>query len=357
MTWHIRYDGVTWQLSDQAVREKLTSDMIPTTALVWTEGMNEWKPASIVFGVEPEFLEVPLKVNSIKKSASIPLYIMALGLLIAAAVYSRIRQDFIIDFVSSRVGLTAAIALQLLMLVLVAFLFSIVTLKLWRHPKRIGASGAAGALFVLSVCASLALTINAGSFGFVATDIYRMKLAVDAWGDAEIRKSGDGRVTIIGPLGQHLMRDFTALDVTSGPVKIIEITSEGGLVDQALELAQQVELRRISVVVRQHCLSACILIAVASPESYADEEAVFGFHRTSPVADVETEIAEYAADQMGRNSLEFLSQHGVPQSILEEAAKHGPESVYIVSASKMVELGAISGIVSGETVTSVSPQQ
>ena len=357
MTWLVSHRDETWQLTEEAIREGLTSKSIPGDALVWTEGMTEWRPATGVFAVTPDTQPSTSRESSTRNSPSLFLLLLAVGSLFVAAVFIKIWQDLIVDFLETYAGLAAAIMLHFLLLVMVAVLCSIATLRVWRHPSRRGASGVAGALFFLSACTLLVQTINLISFALVANDIYRMKVAVGTWNDADIRKTANGTATLIGPLGPHLMRDFTALEDISGPIKVIEITSEGGLVDQALEFARQVESRRISIIVRHQCLSACILIAVASPESYADEDAVFGFHRTSPVVEVGTEIAEYANDQVGRDSLDFLRQHGVPESVLDEAAKHGPDSVHVVSAQEMVEYGAIKGVVSGGRVIKVGQKR
>jgi hypothetical protein len=124
-----------------------------------------------------------------------------------------------------------------------------------------------------------------------------------------------------------------------------------------LRSSRQVEREGISVIVHDYCHSACILVAVASAESYADKNAVFGFHRTSPVAEIESEIARYSTDILEKESVEFLRQRGVPDKTLAEAAKHGPDSLHLVMAGEMVEFGAIKGIVSEGQVTSIGSKR
>jgi hypothetical protein len=141
------------------------------------------------------------------------------------------------------------------------------------------------------------------------------------------------------------MRDFRAIEEKYGSIHTLKISSVGGLVDQALRLAEHVERRRLTVVAEGQCLSACILIAVASPHSYATPDAVFGFHHTSPIAELTSPAARFGVEALGSQSRAFLRAHNVPDKVLVEASKHGADSVYIVSPKEMVAFGAIREIV------------
>ena len=124
----------------------------------------------------------------------------------------------------------------------------------------------------------------------------------------------------------------------------------------AFALARMVEDQKISVVVSEYCMSACILIAVASPESYAEKTAVFGFHRVSPLAEITSEIWQDAVNIQNTEAREFLRGHGVPESILAESDKYGPDMVYEVPAKFMVDAGAIKGLMLNGEVIAVGPK-
>jgi membrane-bound ClpP family serine protease len=242
------------------------------------------------------------------------------------------------------VGLAAAIGTHILALCLIAVFGAVVSIVSWRHPARRRASGTAGLVFVFSVVGLIFQVVNAVSFAIFSRDNYWITLAVDSSEDAEVTVLASSRVRIDGTIGPNLMRDFMALERASGPFLGLEINSPGGLVDQALQLARFVEDGRIPVIVRQECLSACVLVAVASPASYAEEDAIFGFHRTSPVADVTSEIAIFGMAEADKEANSFMQQHGVPEEVLKEASRHGPDSMYVITASEMVESGTIEGI-------------
>src|SRR5262249_1108884 len=156
-----------------------------------------------------------------------------------------------------------------------------------------------------AVCAGFFQITNFAAFLVASDDSYRALKSVEDWGNANIVPTEAG-VKIEGPIGAHFMRDFRAIEAEHGPVRTIEITSEAALVDQALALAHEVKNRNLTVIVRKACLSACVLVAIASSESYADEDAVFGFHRVSPVAEFSTEISQYSMIQTSEESRSFL---------------------------------------------------
>jgi hypothetical protein len=194
------------------------------------------------------------------------------------------------------------------------------------------------------------------SYFLWASDIYRMTVAAEDFDNGIVQSLGDGRVAFVGSIGPTLMRDLATVETQNGSFRVLEITSDGGLMDQALLLAQEVETRRISVVVRARCLSACVAVAVASPESYAESGAIFGFHRTALVADAVSEITQIEGQQFNQLYFDFLRQHGVPEAILQQGIERGADEIYEVPAAEMVDAGAIKGLISGERVIRIGPK-
>ena len=253
-------------------------------------------------------------------------------------------QPEIVDSLRPATGLMAAIAVHLAAMVAMALLGLRATLLLWRHPARRRGSGGAGLLFLLASCLVVYQAANAGAYLLASRDLYAITLATDDSPDARMRPLPSGNLLIEGPLGPGLMRDFRAADAAFGPFATIEITSPGGLVVHALELAAYVERHGLTVVVRGECLSACVPIAVASPASFTEPDAVFGFHRVSAAVELTSEVAGYSLERLDHDMLDFLRRHRVPESVLEEAARHGGDSMHFVSAREMVAMGIISGV-------------
>lgn len=352
MPWHIHHGGIVKQLSGDAIQKGLASGTIPADALVWSEGMPEWRPAAAVFAASSAApLGSAANAPAVGGASRLALLLAVLAST-GVSVYVALDPHEHFALMQRSLGPAPAVLIQATTLATVAALGFAVTVWTWKHPSRRRASRFAGALFLSASSVLLFQLVNLIAFLVAVPDIYRLANAQLAAPNATVIKTGAASASIVGPIGPNLMRDFMELERQGGSIEAIEITSEGGLVDQALQLARYVEARRTKVVVRGQCSSACILIGIASPESYADADAVYGFHRPSALADLSSEIAIYFTEQSKETFHAFLKQHGVPESVLVEAAKHGRESLYEVSARDMAKFGAIKGVVAdGELVT------
>lgn len=249
------------------------------------------------------------------------------------------HQPAIVEALRAATGLTAALALHVLTLLALAMLGLRLALRLRAHDRRHW-SGAAGLLLVPALGLVLYQAAIAGAYLLAARDLHAIALAIDAYPDAELQPLAPGTVRITGPLGPNLMRDFRAADAASGPFANVEITSPGGLVAPALELARFVERHGLTVVVRGACLSACVPIALAAGTSLAEPDAVFGFHRVAPAV----EVASHRQERLTPDLFAYLRRHGVPEALLREAALHDAGSMHLVAARDMVAMGVIDAI-------------
>jgi hypothetical protein len=154
----------------------------------------------------------------------------------------------------------------------------------------------------------------------------------------------DGLLHIEGPIGHRLLGDIER-KVGRDRIERIEIESPGGYLDPAFDLADMIERRSIPVLVRHECLSACLLIAFASPDTSATEDAVFGFHRTASYPPILLGLVPIASPETDEIFNDFLAKHGVPLKVLREGRQHGPYSMYEVSALKMLDFGVIQKLV------------
>lgn len=344
MLWHLHFAGKTLQLSWEEIQGRIIAGTVPRDALVWTQGMPDWRPLEEVFDSSfPTSLTQNRRAKAIQP-VSLPVIWLALIAVAAISVYTKLYQTDLFLALKSTASPLTAIGLQIASLVLIAALNALLAICLWRHPARRSASGSAGLVFILSSGALVLQVSNAVSYAISAPDLYRIELARGKRQDATIKILNTGAVSIVGPIGPNLMGSLLELESTRGPFTTLEITSPGGLLDQALQLARYVETRKLTVIVRHRCLSACTLIGVASPYGYADENAVFGFHNSSSITELSSQIMTSQVQQIQQEFFEFLRQHRVPASILEEAAKHGRDSMYLVSASDLVRHGVLRGL-------------
>lgn len=344
MTWYVLEDDQVRQLSDEAFRLQVSSGAIPPQSQLWTEGMPEWILAS-------KFLEA----SPSKPKTSRPYVLFGLVSFVACVtLLFTAKRTELLDTLNEKIGLSPAILAISAASSLLAAIGFVLALKIWNHPDRRRASRFAGLVFMLSVMVMFFEAVMLCSFLLQAPDTYRMISAAENYTDATIVGTGNGSAIISGTLGPHLMRDFERLNATSGPIEAVQITSPGGLIAPAIDLANYFELHKTTVIIVGQCSSACILLAVASPQSFADANASFGFHHTFPITPVQSEIVRFSFQQTWEIYRNYLAQHGVPEAILLEAAKHGADSVYPVTAWDMAQHGAIKGVLSGGKIVATS---
>lgn len=75
---------------------------------------------------------------------------------------------------------------------------------------------------------------------------------------------------------------MTALD--EGRFGTLRITSDGGLLGAAARLARRIREHGVTVVVEDHCFSACVFLLAASPAGTISPDADIVLHRTMPLA-------------------------------------------------------------------------
>lgn len=156
------------------------------------------------------------------------------------------------------------------------------------------------------------------------------------------------RIVVSGGIGYGLAQAVqAALDKVADPVRI-EIDSTGGLVDEALQVAQAIEARPgATVVAGTDCDSACIVVLMGGTNRLAAKGNLLGFHASSNVRaeaerfivlgfDLDSALNEDQADA-------YLIRRGVPADIVAESNRRGPQSVYYVPAETLLERGVLTG--------------
>ena len=122
-------------------------------------------------------------------------------------------------------------------------------------------------------------------------------------------------------------------------IRFLELDSPGGIINSALEISKEVEQKNISVVVRETCASACVLIAVSGKRLFTLPQAQFGFHNALTIVQPESEIGKFASSSGSDLLFSFLKQHGVPNSIISEAKATPADDMFWVSGRQFIALG------------------
>ncbi|MFO0994417.1 MAG: hypothetical protein U1E67_21090 [Hyphomicrobiales bacterium] len=346
MTFYLLVEYYSVQVTEAMLRARSAPGDIPKTALAWAPGSATWRPvAEIVSAIgEPDRASEDRRRESTQFWPALILVAMITWSVATATSFFALW-----DYLPSSVSASTAFLLHMAVLALGAILMIAATIYFWRRPTRRAGIAVAGVLFLIALSTSIVgVTVFVGN-AIQARDLYPVFVAQDALENATVFRGSDGTVYIMGSLGPRLVDDFMKAEM-EGPVKRVEITSPGGLVSSSLTLAAHLEEHKLPVIVRAYCFSACIHIAVASPESYADRGAIFGFHRTTPIVALDAETFAYADAQANQEAADFLKAHGVPDTVLAIAHKHAGDSIYEVTADEMVDYGAIKGTVSGTKV-------
>lgn len=206
------------------------------------------------------------------------------------------------------------------------------------------------AIVAVAVVGSMTATLQAVMTTFIPDQI---KLLADYTYTVERQAEADGKpahIVVNGDVGNGFGKAVTdALAAMPDPVHV-EITSEGGLVAEALEAALAIEARKGAVVTaRESCDSACIIVLMAGAERKAETGMELGFHAASgTVQDSERltifgfDLDEFLEDRSGDA---FLRRRGVPQEIIAETNRRGHERLYPLDAETLLARGVLTGLV------------
>jgi ATP-dependent protease ClpP protease subunit len=150
-------------------------------------------------------------------------------------------------------------------------------------------------------------------------------------------------ILIDGIIGNEAYDRFVELykkDVTTQ----ISIRSNGGLIDEALQISKIVKQHGMSVHVIDYCSSACVMISSSSQKLTATPNSLFGFHRGSAIADSTNSLSKYISSEATNTMISVLRANGLPPEILDVALVTKPSDMHYVSAEKMRELGIVKAI-------------
>jgi ATP-dependent protease ClpP protease subunit len=225
----------------------------------------------------------------------------------------------------------------------------VLSIKSWKYMNANGHTAGQGAVALLCVVVTFFNFCGTISFFQTSADITNTFIALHDMGDAEVFQTELGRVVVEGQIGENFFRDVTSYDTKDAPLKEIEINSGGGLVDQAMLVANFVETHKLVVTVNEQCMSACVLIAVASPLLQAHAEDVFGFHHTTAVTIVTSDLYKSLITTTDSDNRKYLADHGVPEEFLKQGDKFGSEDIYQVSAADLAKAGVVKKIIVNET--------
>ncbi len=197
---------------------------------------------------------------------------------------------------------------------------------------------AAGAAFVVAGYADLSISLHelidapepAGSVVALAPD------------GREIRLDGD--------LDEGVTRDVAALLAAHPDISRIDLTSEGGLVDEGDALRQLIAAHGLATFVPDYCVSACTLAFLGGRERLLLKGARLGFH--APFE--EGLMGEVFKSDSGAERAAYLDA-GLPAAFVDRAFAVAPDDLWIPNEADLIGAHVVTGVVKTADSQRMSP--
>lgn len=215
---------------------------------------------------------------------------------------------------------------------------------LGRYARRLGGFGrrrvrvAAVTLLALVVASTLLIVLRA------RVDQLRGELR-----DATMTLSDDGRVLRIeGYIADDFVDDLQEQIASNPGLRRLDITSAGGLTDEALRAAGIVRAHRLGVRAIDQCASGCVLMWAATDSREMHVAAVVGVHRARLDPSVPGAWEPRVRDKFEAPSLALLREAGFSDEMLDRRADTAADDMAYFDAAELLEHGVSVTVVDDE---------
>jgi len=137
---------------------------------------------------------------------------------------------------------------------------------------------------------------------------------------------------IIGQKSFDMLKNINNI----GTIEVLKLNSPGGLIGNAIEIAEFIKKNNISIIVEDECSSACVIIAISSEKLYTSLHSKFGFHNAASIAKPKSEIGKFSSTKGSREMFSFLQKNGIPIDIIDVAKNTDSSEIYYVSGSEFI---------------------
>lgn len=163
-----------------------------------------------------------------------------------------------------------------------------------------------------------------------------------SFSDTQFEKVGDNFYQLNGEIGAQSLTSLKVLPLNEDTV--IQLESGGGLIQPAIEIANLVSLKKVTVYVENECSSACVLVALKAKKLIASPDALFGFHRGSSVSNSENSLNRYISEQATETLRFELQANGVDESILKLVTTTDSESISYLTGEALFHKGFVDSL-------------
>ncbi len=284
-----------WQVSDgglikgpyttSMLQQRVDSGQISPSALVWKEGMPAWQPLPLHFRIATG-TAAPHPLHAL--ASAVPDRKLLRWLCLAVmAVALALNYAGLIDTDTATPAAFAAIRLAIVAVIAAAGTGA--ALLWWRAAKiaeRAGSSRGWWKVLIVTGAVAVAaiLLVMLANLPFA----YRLQVARAGYRDFTLETdAASSTIRMNGIIGPGFARQLGAALKTTPGINTIEIDSIGGLVDEALAAARDIERRGgLTVAAGATCNSACLIVFMSGEKRIAPLDLVFGFHATAPITTI-----------------------------------------------------------------------
>jgi len=172
------------------------------------------------------------------------------------------------------------------------------------------------------------------SVALVIASLAPLASAAETFGVFSISEQAPKIALMVGDISSQTPLDFRRMINANPQVEVIALWSDGGAVNPALLLADDIHARGLSTFIPNgaQCYSACAFLFLAGEGRVATGE--LGVHQFYG-GEESLATAQYAVSDI----LEILGQFDVPQSVITQMLRTPSSTMYVFSASEIDELG------------------
>lgn len=153
-----------------------------------------------------------------------------------------------------------------------------------------------------------------------------------------------GYLKIDGFLGRETVESINNY-VRENDFKGIIINSQGGIIDDAIDISNLIKNYEIDVYVQDSCESACVIIATSGVRLYAYRNSQFGFHRAGlPSNNKQNQSYQFGSLLGTEEMTDTLRGNGIPQDILESMNRTDHDSMIYYSGLDLYQKGIVTNL-------------
>jgi hypothetical protein len=354
--WHVADGGKSFgPYTTNMLQDRINRRRFSKSALVWKGGFSSWQPIVLHFVVDDapavghekrRVTSAPAKRTPMSYIAWFILVVTGLLFTLVATGYSASNEWGASYYLLSRIGVVFA---MLGLGAATAFLW-------WRKAGTVTNERRAGILRAVIVVGGSAIAIAGFAAAMNTPLLYRLQIARQSYNHYSVNVDvGTGVLSVKGLIGPGLASEVSRQLRANAAIKTVAINSTGGLVQEALDIAREVQNHGgLTTEVREACNSACILIFMSGEKRLAPYDLDFGFHATSSVTPLSGVYNLESLDVQGAEAGSYLVSRGVPKAFVSEAQALGPQKLYSVSAIRMADAGAVTGLLYDGQAVSVA---